>query len=135
MSWGSLTYKLAESTNCRLQTIVFRVRKQWNYCCHVVICMVKTVVCSSLQSAFCIDGINWDTHCVTSLKLILKSRKMGFQGRVELVWINYQSFIQTVNCLPSMFGIEYALSFYSFGRILNCLCRDKSERLLANYIV
>ena len=41
MSWGSLTYKLAESTNCRLQTIVFRVRKQWNYCCHVVICMVK----------------------------------------------------------------------------------------------
>ena len=23
----------------------FRVRKQWDYCCHVLICMVKTIVC------------------------------------------------------------------------------------------
>ena len=29
-----------------LWTIVFRVRKQWDYCCHVLICMVKTIVCS-----------------------------------------------------------------------------------------
>ena len=27
-----------------LRTIVFRVRKQWDYCCHVLICMVKTIV-------------------------------------------------------------------------------------------
>ena len=31
-----------------LQTIVFRVTKQWHYCCHVLICMVKTIV-RSLQ--------------------------------------------------------------------------------------
>ena len=35
--------------------IVFRVRKQWYYSCHVLICMVKTMVCSSLPSAFCTD--------------------------------------------------------------------------------
>ena len=29
-----------------LRTIVFRVRKQWDYCCHVLICTVKTIVCS-----------------------------------------------------------------------------------------
>ena len=29
-----------------LQTIVFRVRKQWDYCCHVLIRMVKTIGCS-----------------------------------------------------------------------------------------
>ena len=34
------------SVKCRLRTIVFRVRKQWDYCCHVLICMVKTIVCS-----------------------------------------------------------------------------------------
>ena len=28
-------------TASRLRTIVFRVRKQWHYCCHVLICMVK----------------------------------------------------------------------------------------------
>ena len=27
-----------------LRTIVFRVRKQWPYCCHVLICIVKTIV-------------------------------------------------------------------------------------------
>lgn len=31
-----------------LRTIVFRVRKQWDYCCLVPICMLKTMVCSSL---------------------------------------------------------------------------------------
>ena len=35
-----------------LQTIVFRVRKQWDYCCLVPICMLKTMVCSCMQSAF-----------------------------------------------------------------------------------
>ena len=32
------------SVKCRLRTTVFRVRKQWHYCCHVLICMVKTIV-------------------------------------------------------------------------------------------
>ena len=36
------------SVKCRLRTIVFRVRKQWHYCCHVLICMVKIIV-RSLQ--------------------------------------------------------------------------------------
>ena len=35
-------------TASRLRTIVFRVRKQWHYCCHVLICMVKIIV-RSLQ--------------------------------------------------------------------------------------
>ena len=35
------------SVKCRLQTFVFKVRKQWdydNYCCHVFNCMVKLIV-------------------------------------------------------------------------------------------
>ena len=36
--WGSV--------KCRLRTIDFRVRKQWDYCCYILICMVKTIVCS-----------------------------------------------------------------------------------------
>ena len=40
---------------------------QWDYCCHVPICMVKTMFCteSSLQSSFCTYVIYWDTHCAT----------------------------------------------------------------------
>ena len=34
----------AGSVKCTPRTIVFRVRKQWHYCCHIVICMVKTIV-------------------------------------------------------------------------------------------
>ena len=37
---------LRGSVKCRLQTTVFRVRKQWDYCCNVLICVVKTIVCS-----------------------------------------------------------------------------------------
>ena len=29
-----------------LWTIVCRVRKQWHYCCHKLICMVKMIICS-----------------------------------------------------------------------------------------
>ena len=32
------------SIKCRLQTIVFRIRKQWDCCCLILICIVKTVV-------------------------------------------------------------------------------------------
>ena len=36
------------NVKCRLRTdcglLVFRVRKQWDCCCHVLICMVKTIV-------------------------------------------------------------------------------------------
>ena len=28
----------------QLRTIVFRVIKQWDYCCHALICVVKTIV-------------------------------------------------------------------------------------------
>ena len=31
-------------TEDSLRSIVFRVRKQWDYCCQVLICMVKTTV-------------------------------------------------------------------------------------------
>ena len=37
---------LQGSVRCRLWTIVFSVRKRWDFCCHVLICMVKTIVCS-----------------------------------------------------------------------------------------
>ena len=36
--------KFNMQTSDQLRTIVFRVRKQWDYCCHVLICMVKTIV-------------------------------------------------------------------------------------------
>ena len=42
-------YKLEQckmQTADRLRTIVFRVRKQWDYCCHVLIGMVKSTVCN-----------------------------------------------------------------------------------------
>ena len=35
-----------------LWTIVFRVRKQWDYCCHVLICMVK--------AAFSLTDVNYN---------------------------------------------------------------------------
>ena len=40
-----------DSVKCRLlidcmRTIVFRVRKQWDYCCHILIYMMKTIACS-----------------------------------------------------------------------------------------
>ena len=41
--WGSVECR--STVDC-LWTIVFRVRKQWDYCCHILICMVKTIVCS-----------------------------------------------------------------------------------------
>ena len=40
-----------------LQTIVFRVRKQWDYCCLVLISMVKTMVCKSLH--FVLTEYTW----------------------------------------------------------------------------
>ena len=44
--WGSV--------NCRQRTIVFRVRKQCDYCCHVLICIVKTIV-RSLRFRACLN--------------------------------------------------------------------------------
>ena len=45
-----------QNTDCRLTAdhslIVFRVRKQRDYSCHMLIGMVKTMVSSGLQSAF-----------------------------------------------------------------------------------
>ena len=51
-SWSYGTFFYFPMGQCKMQTadwlwtIVFRVRKQWDYCCHVLICMVKTIVCS-----------------------------------------------------------------------------------------
>ena len=48
---GRRGYKMESPTwqwsciKCRLQTIVFRVRTQWDSCCHVLIRMVKIIVC------------------------------------------------------------------------------------------
>ena len=42
-----------------LRTIFFKVRKQWDYCCHVLICMVKTIVrrlCFTLTDYIIIGG-------------------------------------------------------------------------------
>lgn len=51
-----------QSADCRLTAdhslIVFRVRKQRDYSCHMLIGMVKTMVSSGLQSAFkCTDHL------------------------------------------------------------------------------
>ena len=45
------SYFITGSVKCRLWTdyvplFFTRVRKEWGYCCHVLICMVKTIVCS-----------------------------------------------------------------------------------------
>ena len=51
-SWSYGRFFYFPMGQCKMQTadwlwtIVFRVRKQWDYCCHVLICMVKTIVCS-----------------------------------------------------------------------------------------
>ena len=63
----STKYRL--QTDCRLTAdhslIVFRVRKQRDYSCHMLIGMVKTMVSSGLQSAFkCTD------HPQNSLRFI-----------------------------------------------------------------
>ena len=40
LHWGSVKVQTADW----LRTIVFRARKQWDYCSHVHICMVKKIV-------------------------------------------------------------------------------------------
>ena len=40
-------------------SIVFRVRKQWDYCCHVLSCMVKTIV---RNLPFTLTGFSDDGH-------------------------------------------------------------------------
>ena len=62
-----------------LQTIVFSVTKQWDYCCHVLICMVKTMVCSSLH--FVADWCN--IHQVDH-KLKTKAKSQGLT--VDFNW-------------------------------------------------
>ena len=42
------------SVKCKLRTVVFRVRKQCDYCCHVLICIVKTIV-RSLRFRACLN--------------------------------------------------------------------------------
>ena len=38
---SSVSYGAVENEDCRLtEAIVFRVRKQWDCCCHVLICIV-----------------------------------------------------------------------------------------------
>lgn len=32
------------SVKCRMWTIVFSIGKQWDCCCHILICMVETIV-------------------------------------------------------------------------------------------
>ena len=59
------SYFITDSVKCRLWTdcvLLFftRVRKQWGYCCHVLIYMVKTIVCSlcfTLTDVFLENGI------------------------------------------------------------------------------
>ena len=48
-----------------LQTIVFTVRKQWDYFCRVLICMVKTIVCILhwLHSFWLSFAYSWTSMC------------------------------------------------------------------------
>ena len=69
-----------------LWTTVFRVEKQWGYCCHVLICTVNTIVCSlyfSLTAAeihsdwtfycFKIISVNWAYKSSWTLAILVKN--------------------------------------------------------------
>ena len=49
---------LRGSVKCRLRTIVFRVKKQWDSCCHLHICKLKTIVRSRLRFTLTVDLLN-----------------------------------------------------------------------------
>ena len=92
----SVTYAvfkwLLKIGQCKMQTadwlwtIVFRVEKQWGYRCHVLICMVKTIVCSlyfPLTAAeihldwtfycFKIISVNWAFKSSWTLAILVKN--------------------------------------------------------------
>ena len=51
------------SGQCKMQTVL-GVRKQWDYCCHVLICMVKTIVRSlrfTLTGFFSLSGWTFES--------------------------------------------------------------------------
>ena len=84
-----------QTVDC-LWTIVFRVRKQWNYCCHILICMVKTIVCSL---RFTLTALSLCMHMSLinrapsnfAKKCLLKLIKL-FSGHYTYVATQYQNY-------------------------------------------
>ena len=72
-----------------LRTIVFRVRKQWDYFCHVLICMVKTIV-RSLYFTLTANR----THFIKKF-ILVESHSNTFTNR----WNSRPSFVELTNTL------------------------------------
>ena len=91
------------SVKCRLWTdcvslFFTRVRKQWGYCCHVLICMVKTIVCSlrfTLTDVLLENGMSQDPQWLAPLAFVgvamLLHKPIFFQltGLESLQWPPY----------------------------------------------
>ena len=84
-----------------LWTTVFRVRIQWDYCCFVLICMVKTVVRSLRSTLTALPSDNGDANAIsfpgfsrtllygekeTTLGTRLKKRRR-FWSQVSACWV------------------------------------------------
>ena len=98
-----------------LRTIVFRVRKQWDYCCHILICMVKTIVCS-LQ--FTLTTLSLCMHMWLinrapsnfAKKCLLKLIKL-FSGHYTYVVTQYQNYPKWWHTASST-GLKYRSLFH-----------------------
>ena len=91
------------SVKCRLWAdcvplFFTRVRKQWGYCCHVLICMVKTIVCSlrfTLTDVLLENGMSQDPQWLAPLAFVgvamLLHKPIFFQltGLESLQWPPY----------------------------------------------
>ena len=62
-----------------LWTIVFRVRKQWYHSCHVLICMVKTILCS-LRFTLSVKGVCTSIYVKSFEAQPLKFRECNFMN-------------------------------------------------------
>ena len=84
-----------------LRTIVFRVRKQWDYFCHVLICMVKTIV-RSLYFTLTANR----THFIKKF-ILVESHSNTFTNR----WNSRPSFVELTNTLLGAFKPVPTITF------------------------
>ena len=116
-----------DSTKCRLQiadwpqTTVFRLKKQWDYCFHVFMSMVKTMVCSSLQSAFCTDRFLFCLfscfHCCCACTELTRSVTMqndSWYVTILRIWWKVRSQIEVHRYPPTEAQSSVALELWNF---------------------
>ena len=84
-----------------LRTIVFRVRKQWDYFCHVLICMVKIIVC---RLRFTLIANR--THFIIKF-ILVESHSNTFTNR----WNSRPSFVELTNTLLGTFKPVPTITF------------------------